>query len=316
MVRTRIARSLSIAALAFTAAAAPAGEIFVAGQQGVVMRGDSITGGFRFMGTCGGPVRSMTVVNDKLLLSDNSGRIYRVSLSTGVAEGSFVVPGHAAAIATLGNDLLVGDVNETMLRVNPLTGTVLQTIEMPVPVSAIAVRDGFIYVSGPQLSVYRGSAADMNFSYFTCSCFTSVNALIATDENLFLADEMGAVWRMSRATGDIQTIFFVESAPRALTFVDDELVVGRASTFVTRLDEQDGTIGGELTVPIQISAFAARNSTPCVGDLTGDGMVELGDLSQLLNAFGASAAGDLDADGATGLSDLALLLSNFGQVCD
>lgn len=56
------------------------------------------------------------------------------------------------------------------------------------------------------------------------------------------------------------------------------------------------------------------------GDLSGDGLVGLDDLSMLLSNFGTSSVespltGDFDGDGAVGLSDLSLLLSNFGTRC-
>lgn len=56
---------------------------------------------------------------------------------------------------------------------------------------------------------------------------------------------------------------------------------------------------------------------PCPADLTGDGIVDLGDLSLLLANFGcvSSCNVDLDADGDTDLSDLTLLLSAFGTTC-
>jgi hypothetical protein len=58
----------------------------------------------------------------------------------------------------------------------------------------------------------------------------------------------------------------------------------------------------------------------CIGDLTGDNLVALDDLTQLLSHFGLAsgatpADGDLDGDGAVGLNDLALLLSRFGANC-
>lgn len=71
---------------------------------------------------------------------------------------------------------------------------------------------------------------------------------------------------------------------------------------------------------VDLGAFERPAPPPCVGDLNGDGAVDLSDLTTLLShygtASGASAAeGDLDGDGAVGLSDLAALLSRFGSAC-
>ena len=59
---------------------------------------------------------------------------------------------------------------------------------------------------------------------------------------------------------------------------------------------------------------------PCIGDLTGDGLVGLDDLTRLLSNFGTAsgatfAMGDSDADGDVDLGDLSALLSNFGTTC-
>lgn len=58
---------------------------------------------------------------------------------------------------------------------------------------------------------------------------------------------------------------------------------------------------------------------PCPGDLTGDGQINLSDLSRLLANFGRTDAGpadgDLNGDGAVNLTDLSRLLSVFGTVC-
>ncbi|MFQ5806229.1 MAG: hypothetical protein ACE5I3_07260, partial [Phycisphaerae bacterium] len=57
------------------------------------------------------------------------------------------------------------------------------------------------------------------------------------------------------------------------------------------------------------------------GDLNGDGVVDLWDLTQLLANYGATGGatyedGDLDGDGDVDLSDLAALLAVYGTTCD
>ena len=52
-----------------------------------------------------------------------------------------------------------------------------------------------------------------------------------------------------------------------------------------------------------------------VGDLDGDGDVDIADLSLLLADFGCTGdcIADLDGDGLTALGDLTILLANFGE---
>lgn len=59
---------------------------------------------------------------------------------------------------------------------------------------------------------------------------------------------------------------------------------------------------------------------PCQGDLNGDSIVDLLDLTALLSGFGTTGGatlenGDLDGNGDVDLSDLTLLLSMFGTIC-
>ena len=52
-------------------------------------------------------------------------------------------------------------------------------------------------------------------------------------------------------------------------------------------------------------------TTPCPGDLNGDGVVNAADLSSLLGAWG-TAGGDIDGDGTTNAADLSALLGGWG----
>lgn len=57
---------------------------------------------------------------------------------------------------------------------------------------------------------------------------------------------------------------------------------------------------------------------PCPGDISGDGVVDLLDLSLLLSQFGQTGNGltaDLNGDGAVDLTDLSIMLSNYGVNC-
>ena len=56
---------------------------------------------------------------------------------------------------------------------------------------------------------------------------------------------------------------------------------------------------------------------PCVGDVTGDGIVSVEDILFLLSDFGCvvNCNADIDLDDAVSISDLLQLLSAFGQDC-
>lgn len=78
------------------------------------------------------------------------------------------------------------------------------------------------------------------------------------------------------------------------------------------LPSGDGAPGGDAVVEFEV--------VRCIPDLTGDGRVDLADLSRLLESFGLSEGvfprdGDLDENGTVDLADLAMLLSKFGTDC-
>ncbi len=68
-----------------------------------------------------------------------------------------------------------------------------------------------------------------------------------------------------------------------------------------------------------VARFSVPEPAPCPGDLTGDGIVDLDDLDDLLAHFGdcGNVSGyDLDGNGCVDLSDLSTILSVFGVDCD
>ncbi len=67
------------------------------------------------------------------------------------------------------------------------------------------------------------------------------------------------------------------------------------------------TTAGSITITVGLA-----------GDLNGDGVVDLTDLSTLLSNFGGpggAADGDINGDGVVDLTDLSALLGNFGSSC-
>lgn len=76
-------------------------------------------------------------------------------------------------------------------------------------------------------------------------------------------------------------------------------------------DLQFGPDGDLYQVSLSRGGVYRIRPTGPRADLSGDGVVGLADLQQLLAAFHYSAAGDLDCDGDTDLADLSALLSEF-----
>jgi len=70
-----------------------------------------------------------------------------------------------------------------------------------------------------------------------------------------------------------------------------------------------------------VEIWGVDTSEPCVGDLDGDGDVDLADLAILLGHYGMTSGaeyedGDLDGDGDVDLADLSALLAVYGTTCE
>lgn len=76
------------------------------------------------------------------------------------------------------------------------------------------------------------------------------------------------------------------------------------------INNTDGTIG------FWTYTVLAEIPPPCPADLTGDGLIDLGDLGILLANFGTGDGGDTDGDSDTDLADLGTVLAAFGTTCD
>ena len=71
--------------------------------------------------------------------------------------------------------------------------------------------------------------------------------------------------------------------------------------------------------PVLSIAFQTFDPTGCVGDATGDGLVNFADLNLLLSCYGQTGEAmpaDLNSDGVVNFQDLNILLSNFGASCN
>jgi len=75
----------------------------------------------------------------------------------------------------------------------------------------------------------------------------------------------------------------------------------------------------QTVLPFESQSIIIRTAPPCVGDLSGDLVVNTQDLTMFLGAFGSTqpfgSNGDLNSDGAVNTLDLTIFLAQFGANC-
>ena len=88
--------------------------------------------------------------------------------------------------------------------------------------------------------------------------------------------------------------------------------------FTGTIGQPDAHVGGPLVAgAISFSPGFwndhAMGATPCQGDLTGDGLVNVNDLLQVITAWGGPGpAGDANHDGVVDVNDMLLIIVSWG----
>lgn len=74
---------------------------------------------------------------------------------------------------------------------------------------------------------------------------------------------------------------------------------------------------GSYWIDLTGACYVGGNPCPCPGDINGDGIRDISDLTLFLSAFGlpATNCADINGDGIIDISDLTLFLSGFGVPC-
>ncbi len=122
------------------------------------------------------------------------------------------------------------------------------------------------------------------------------------------------------------TLYYDLKAGKSINTYPLTLEVGQSLTFTFTWDTtgvpcQNYTLTAVATIPTGSNALSDGNITiKLMGDVNGDGRVDLRDLALAVRAFGSAPSGpnwnpfaDVNGDGKVDLKDVALIARNFGQ---
>ncbi len=123
-----------------------------------------------------------------------------------------------------------------------------------------------------------------------------------------------AVWKHYFGTDNVTFTITSDDAPGVWrtynTFTDAALENGRSRVYFGVHFQWDSDAGYEIGTAL--GDYISANFLRRLGDLNGDGMINVADLLLLIGNWGLSGSGDLDFDGVVGVSDLLILLNGWG----
>jgi len=171
-------------------AMAVVGDTIIVGSiSGLIQSGSALTGDFQFWGTCGNNITALATDGDQLFASDISHRIWRFEVVTKSLITSFQVPSEVGGLALIGGDLVVGGVDDTVLRLDHFSGAVKSSFTTFFPIDALAVNQ----MPEPGLSYCFGTTCPCGNNDLENGCKNSTgfgSGLIATGSASVTADNL------------------------------------------------------------------------------------------------------------------------------
>lgn len=158
--------------------------------------------------------------------------------------------------------------------------------------------------------------ADTGVQTFTADVY---NFGFTSDQSLLDLDGVSGLAAPFAFVGGLQTGIGAGSATLTFSIDTTGLTAGTypATATITTSDEDIlGETSADITANITVTINAAGCNPPKIGDIDGNCVVDLSDLSIQLSHYGTSVTpntdGDLDGNGIVDLADLSILLSHYG----
>jgi outer membrane protein assembly factor BamB len=266
---------LLAALLASAALAAPlsaSDRLFVAGNDGFVMKADTDDGVFEyFTCACTGPIRALAADRHHLYIGDEFGRLLVADVETGVPLNLFQASSLPIdALAAADGSIFVGSSDTTVSRFDA-AGTLLGARKAPAGVRSLVAHAGFLYVGADDGAIYRAPVASGEFEYFTCFCLFQIQDIVVVGGDLAIVDSFGTVARVSTETGAILTAFSVGET-NSMARLRNTLLFYYSSGEIPQVDAETGfPLPGGFESPIDVQVMLViPDRTPKHGQMTVD----------------------------------------------
>jgi hypothetical protein len=237
-------------------AAARADELYVGSPTTLIQRGNPYSGGFQGIGACGGQAQSMTLDGGRLLIGDPSGHVYQRP-ADGFVNYAFDVPNDAQALAMHAGNLLSGGSDGTIVRVDAISGAVLDTMTVGGPVTALLVSGDDVFAGTSFGIVQKGNALSGGFQFWG-TCGGPVNSLAKDSTHLIIAATNHLIYRVNLATQALEGTFPAGNDVEAIALQGGDLVVAGADGSLRRLEPVTGALRGTFNSIVAVSSIAVR----------------------------------------------------------
>jgi hypothetical protein len=254
--QTSLRSSLFVLAALGAASQASADKLFVGSPSTLILEGTPFEQTSNVIAACGGAVQAMVADGDELFVSDPQGRIYHRTSASALSL-IFTAPNDARALAFHNGDLMVGGSDQTVARLDRVTGQVLATITAPFPVGSLAVEGDELFIASSLFPVVERCDANTGGGMSTLgTCGGPVNSMALDPTHMFIGSTDGFVYRFDRSTNFVDAFFDAGSDCDALVVHLGDVLVGGSNGVVRRIDRNLGTAKASWTQSVAISAFA------------------------------------------------------------
>jgi hypothetical protein len=304
---------VSIAFAGVLAASAAAGDLYVAGDQGLIWHLDTASGVLDNPIAGGGPVQGMALQGRDVLAATSDGRIFRVDLETGVTKDGFLTQGSPLSLTRWGNTLYLTTDLGDMQWLDAETGSIIDTYYTNDPLQATVLFGNTIFTGSWSTFVYTAPIGELDFQFFT-ACGGSVNSMTTDGTDLIIGAREGTVYFYDAQTGGYKATYAVASDCVGISFIEGRVFIAGSDGKVHRMDPSNGSIDRVYDTGLDITAMVAAE--PCAADFDGDGTISTLDFLAFLNAWVAQdSTADTDGNGVINTQDVLVFLNAFTAGC-
>lgn len=314
-----------LSACGLLAAPTLADELIVTSESGVVDFIDLDTGATGFRGLCTGTVRSMAVADGIAFMGDEHGTVFSFDLSQNQILGVFSVQSDNAAMAWVGDRLMVAGSNGDVLVVNPDTQSIDQTIPTgQSDVTSIGVDAGGVFVGGLSSIAARAPLGGDDFSIFA-ACGSQIQAMAFGSNTMFLGGvpffgtDEAVIYTFDKFVGGVNytNTFNAPNDGTALLAHGGLLYVGGSDGSIAEMDPDTGEVLRTFVFTQPITGIApSQGLTTCPADYDTSGDLNFFDVATFINLYIAELpAGDANGDGVFDFFDVQRFIDLFSTGC-